>query len=207
MTLVILKKIKKNKDNLQIYNEQRFILYIFLLCFIFVGGGTFDTAIVSISPVGVYHVRSTNGHTQLGGAKLVDILMRFCLQKLAQDTISKDDLLSLRSSCENAKIQLSTSNEATVIIGNDAIVIKCDEYEALIEPFIEKTMGCVNRAIEDACLEKKNIGHIVLVGGGTYTPLVRRKMMEFFGKVPHTSVDPMEAGKCSIITIPSNFST
>lgn len=167
----------------------------YLICSISSGGGTFDTAVVSISSFGTYHVRSTNGNSRLGGGKFVDVLIRFCIEKLGQTAICNEDIVSIRTACENAKIELSTTNKTNINIGSETITINRDEYEALISPFIKKTMECVEMAIKDADLEKDDIHYIVLVGGGTFTPLVRQQLSIYFGKVPHFSVNPMEAGE------------
>ncbi|XP_031636874.1 heat shock 70 kDa protein-like [Contarinia nasturtii] len=161
------------------------------------GGGTFDTAIVSITPFGMHHVRSTNGNTRLGGAKFVDVLMRLCIKKLIEMigkmTIGIEQMVIIRAACEEAKIKLSTDEETIITIGDQKIPIKRTEYEQLIEPMVEKTMQCVKNAVDDADMEVEDINHIVLVGGGTYTPLIRKQLRSFFNKEGNTKINPMEA--------------
>lgn len=156
----------------------------------------------------MYHVRSTNGNTRLGGAKFDEALIRFTLKRYTEMTGNSlrntDQLAALRAACEKAKIDLSTVDETTVTICDEtislAITIKRDEYEELIESDIEKTMECVKNAIEDADLDREKVSSLVLVGGGTYTPLVRQKLRTFFGDkiygtaIGFNSVNPMQAG-------------
>lgn len=161
------------------------------------GGGTFDAAIVSISSMGIYHVRSTSGNTRLGGAKFVNSLMRHGINKykhMINKELDSEDIALLRVACENAKTQLSTDTEAKILIDEHSITIKRDEYEGIITPLVDKTMQCVTKALEDSDLEKEEIHKIVLVGGGTFTPLVRAKLESFFGKPVNTDINPMEAG-------------
>lgn len=147
----------------------------------------------------MYHVRSTNGNTRLGGAKFVDVLMRLCVEKFkekfGQTAIDMEQMTSIRAACEEAKIKLSTDDEAIICICNETIPIKRTEYEQLIDPMVEKTMQCVKNAINDADLELQDIHHVALVGGGTYTPMIRDKLRSYFGKEVHTGVNPMEGGK------------
>lgn len=151
----------------------------------------------------MHHVRSTNGNTRLGGSKFVDVLMRLYIKKLkemfGQTTIDIEQMISIRAACEEAKIKLSTDDEANICICDEAIPIKRTEYEQLIEPKVERTMQCVKNAIDDADLELQDIHHVALVGGSTYTPLIRQKLRSYFGKEAHTEVNPMEAGEFSKI--------
>lgn len=110
-------------------------------------------------------------------------------------------MINLRIECENAKIELSTENKSTINIHGQAIIIERAEYERLIQPFVDRTMKCVENAIDDADLDKDEIHHIVLVGGGTFTPLIRQTLRSYFGQEPHTDVNPMEAGEYTFRTM------
>lgn len=140
----------------------------------------------------------------MGGAKFVNILMHFCFKKLrllGETSLDKEEMIKLRIECENAKIELSTENKSTINIHGQAIIIERAEYERLIQPFVDRTMKCVENAIDDADLDKDEIHHIVLVGGGTFTPLIRQTLRSYFGKEPHTDVNPMEAGEHTFRTM------
>lgn len=149
----------------------------------------------------MYHVRSTNGNTKIGGAKFVDRLINYCMGKLKDMMIETEfnnmELTTIRAACEVAKTQLSTQNATDIIISDQKIHITRDDYDRMIEPYIEKTMACVKNALHDGELEKDDINKIILVGGGTYTPLVRNTLESFFGKPVYKDVNPMEAGTLS----------
>lgn len=68
------------------------------------------------------------------------------------------------------------------------------EFDQIITPFINKTLECVAIALEDADMEDTDINHVILVGGGTYTPLIRTVLESNFGKVVTSDINPMEAG-------------
>lgn len=186
-----------------IFNEK---FYSIAFCFSisdYLRGGTCDVAIVSINSLGIYHVRSTNGNTRLGGAKLTDILMKFCLDKLKEsvmpidmdmDSLSAMGLSMLRNVCEEAKKELSKQNDAEITVFEEKISISRGEYERLITPFVDKTIQCVINALEDADLESTEISKVILVGGGSYTPLGRTSLESLFKKSVNTDVNPMEAG-------------
>lgn len=164
------------------------------------GGGTFDIAILSIDSLGMYHVRSTNGNTLLGGATFVDRLMQFCIDKLKDMMIdtefSKEELSLIRTACKRAKTELSMKEETEIVISELKIPINVTEYNSIIAPYIDTTMACVKNALSDADLENDDITKIVLTGGGTYTPLVRSTLECFFKRSVCTDLNPMEAGKC-----------
>lgn len=144
----------------------------------------------------MYHVRSTNGNTLLGGAKFVDRLVHHCLSKLKNTTeLSIDDLYGLRSKCEAAIIKLSTIEETDIAVCGEIICIDRSEYSNIIKPYVEDTMVCVENAIADSDLEKDEINEVILVGGATYTPLIRSTLEKFFNKKVNTTIHPMESGK------------
>lgn len=149
--------------------------------------------------MGIYHVRSTNGNTRLGGAKLVEILMRYCIEKLKENMqhtveFNKEEMVIVRAACEKCKKELSTNNEVNIFFGENVIKLTRHDYEQLITPFVEKTMECVKIALEESDLEIDEIHKIALVGGGSFTPLIRGKLESFFKKQVNTEINPMEAG-------------
>lgn len=146
----------------------------------------------------MYHVRATNGNTRLGGAKFSELLVNMYINKLQDMAIniefSNEELCIIRAECEKAKIALSHIAETEIILAGIAIKIKRDEYEKVIEPYIQKTMICVTNALKDVNMDKAHINKIILVGGGSSTPLVKSTIERFFGKPVCTNVNPMEAG-------------
>lgn len=159
------------------------------------GGGTCDIAVVSINPLGMYHVLATNGHTRLGGSTFVDRLVNHCIGNEHSLERSDEDLCSIRRACEEGKKKLSTEHETEIIFSEKKVALSREEYNKIIVPYIDKTMLCVTNALEDADLEKNEIDKIILVGGCTYTPLISDTLESFFGKKVNRDINPMEAGK------------
>lgn len=167
------------------------------------GGGTFDVSVLKIES-GVFRVLATAGNTHLGGDdfdRLVGkkILQAWHDQGHAESTLTPYAMQAVRRSAEALKIELSTKDSATLEIAPDdtkapvRFTITRAEFEALITPMIEETVLCCRRALKDAGVSWPEIDHVVLVGGSTRIPLVRRRLQEISGKVPNTSVDPDQA--------------
>jgi molecular chaperone DnaK len=168
------------------------------------GGGTFDISIlklVSTTDGDIYQVLSTNGDTHLGGDDIDNVL-----QSVARGEISAQgvDLAAhpgvaqeLRKALIAAKHELSTAEKTTVkfALPQGAVYfreITRNEYEGWIGPIVERTMAPVRQALADAKLSPAEIDEVVLVGGSTRVPLVRRTVTEFFGHRPHAELDPDE---------------
>lgn len=170
------------------------------------GGGTFDISILEVGD-GVFEVKSTNGDTFLGGedfdAKLVEYLADFFKKEEGID-LTKDKLAlqRLKEAAEKAKIELSSAQTTEVNLpfitadqnGPKHLVktITRADLEKLVDPLIKRTMDPCKKALKDAGLEAKDIDEVVLVGGQTRMPKVRDAVKDFFGKEPHTGVNPDE---------------
>ena len=164
------------------------------------GGGTFDVSILKISETGTFRVLATHGDTQLGGddfdrAVLDRILAAIEETHAATPTDNRKLLATLRRSAEGIKIRLSHEKTAKleIQVGSSerfAFTLSRIEFEELIDGYVAQTLSSVAAALRDAELEAKDIDAVVLVGGSTRIPLVRRRMEEFFGKKPLTSLDP-----------------
>jgi Fe-S protein assembly chaperone HscA len=151
------------------------------------GGGTFDISILRVEE-GVFQVLSTNGDTHLGGDDIDHLLMDHLGRGFGQDIRkaviqAKWDL----SEREETTIQLAESKEPT-----DARSLTRAEFESLIAPIVDRTLGPCRQALADAGLQPSQIDEVVLVGGSTRIPLVRRKVEELFGKKPHSDLNPDE---------------
>src|SRR5580700_2932845 len=169
------------------------------------GGGTFDISIlklISTAEGDIYQVLSTNGDTHLGGDDVDNLL-----QSLVHEQILREDKLDLSAHGELAqelrmsliaiKHQLSESESATLRfpLPNGAIFVHeftRGAFEALIRPVVDRTMGPVRLALADAQLRPSDIEEVVLVGGATRTPLIRRTVQESFDRKPHTELNPDE---------------
>jgi molecular chaperone DnaK len=170
------------------------------------GGGTFDVSVLDVSE-GTVEVLATNGDTHLGGDDFDLIIMRWIIdefKKLEGVDISSDPLAMqrIKDAAERAKIELSTAQETEInqpfitsgAEGPKHLVMKMSrsKLEELVLPLVEKTLGPVKRAIEDAKMTTAGIGEIVMVGGMTRMPLVLKKVEDYFGKKPNVSVNPDE---------------
>ena len=159
------------------------------------GGGTFDISILSIKG-GIFEVLATNGDTHLGGDDLDRALVDFILEGEPED--SKRDRHvwnSARRVAEDAKKLLSSAPQTEVVLELPGRVIRKTltraEFEAMAAGLIERTLQCCRLALKDAGLAAGSaIDAVVLVGGSTRIPLVRRRVQELFGIEPLCSVDP-----------------
>lgn len=157
------------------------------------GGGTFDCSILSIND-GVFKVLSTNGDTTLGGDDFDHALMETFAQDQHIDLHERhsERLQALRDQAERVKIALSTAEQADFILGSQRRTFTRAEFEALLAPYIDRSLEKCRKALRDAELTKEQIDEVVLVGGSTRIPYVRQRVAQFFGKEPHTKLNPDE---------------
>ena len=169
------------------------------------GGGTFDISVlklISTSDGDIYQVLSTNGDTHLGGDDIDNLLQSFVHELVLQhdeiDFSPHGELAQeLRRALIIVKHQLSESETATLrfSLPNGTVFIHeftRGAFEALIRPVVDRTVGPVKQALADARLKPADMDEVVLVGGATRTPLIRRTVQEFFGRKPHTELNPDE---------------
>jgi molecular chaperone DnaK len=168
------------------------------------GGGTFDVSIVQ-SQQGVVEVLSSHGDTQLGGDDFDDLLLKFVCDKFQEEhgvdlrvnLVPKSRVLK---AAEAAKRQLSFHPFARIeeefIAEKDGVALHLnlevsrEDYQELIRPLLDRTMDCVQRALDDANLTGSQIDKVVLVGGSTRTPLVSELLEERLGQPAHQEVNP-----------------
>jgi molecular chaperone HscA len=159
------------------------------------GGGTFDVSILKLSN-GVFEVLSTNGDTYLGGDDVDNAIVQHWQEKLSvsNEVLINDKSLAqaLRLKAEEAKKMLSLNDSYEGEINELKLVLRRAEFEELIKPLIEKTIGCCKKAMKDAGLEKAEIDEIILVGGSTRIPLVKIMLSEYFEKAVNDTVNPDE---------------
>ncbi len=164
------------------------------------GGGTFDISILRVKD-GVFEVLATNGDTHLGG----DDFDREAVLWLLEDIRKKhgaelerdpEAMQELRLAAEAAKIRLSADERTALTIPFDAFTyhreIARAELEQLIERLVANTLRSCRMALADAGLSPADINEVVLVGGSTRVPLVRRRVGELFGRTPHSQINPDE---------------
>ncbi len=171
------------------------------------GGGTFDVSILKTKD-GVFEVLATNGDTHLGGDDLDRVLALWLLEDIAvrhhaeldRDCVDlardPEAMQELRLAAEAAKIRLSAEERTTLTIPFAGFTYRREitraELERLVEPLVARTLGPCRRALADAGLTAADIGEVVLVGGSTRVPLVRRRVQELFGRAPHSQLNPDE---------------
>ena len=169
------------------------------------GGGTFDISIlqlVSTSEGDIYRVLSTSGDTHLGGDDMDNLLLDMAREDIRQEfrvdlDALPETLQELRKALIRAKHELSAADAATVKLplpdgGFYVRVVTRHEFEERIRPILLRTMGPVKQALADAGLKPEQMDEVVLVGGSTRIPLVRRMVEEYFGRRPHCELNPDE---------------
>ena len=169
------------------------------------GGGTFDISVlklISTSEGDIYQVLSTNGDTHLGGDDIDNLLQAFVHELILQhdeiDFSPHGELAQeLRKALISVKHQLSEAETATLRFELPGGKVFTHEFtrgalEALIKPVVDRTMGPVKQALADAQLKPSEMDEVVLVGGATRTPLIRRTVQEYFDRKPHTELNPDE---------------
>ncbi|XP_066149422.1 heat shock 70 kDa protein cognate 2 [Euwallacea fornicatus] len=169
------------------------------------GGGTFDVSILTIDEGSLFQVKSTAGDTHLGGEdfdnRLVNHFAEEFKRKFKKDLINNTRALRrLRTACERAKRTLSSSTEATLEI--DALHEGVDFYSKITRARFEElcmdlfrgTLQPVEKALNDAKLDKSAVHDVVLVGGSTRIPKIQKMLQDFFcGKTLNLSINPDEA--------------
>lgn len=172
------------------------------------GGGTLDVTIMEMGG-GVFEVMSTSGDTQLGGTDMDKVIIDYIIDTFKKNSaidLTKDNtaMVRVREAAEKAKIELSSVTETEINLpfvsydqatGPKNLEIKLTraKLEELINPIVERCRPSITKALEDAKLSPTDISKIVLVGGPTRIPLVRKFVASVTGKEPESGVDPMEA--------------
>ena len=159
------------------------------------GGGTFDISILRLHK-GVFEVLSTAGDTALGGDDLDHLLAGWIMQQagMGADAGHADmrRLLQLaRAAKEDLSIQSTTGIELVREDGSTwAGKLSREQFNALITPLVDKTLGPCRRALRDAGIRAGDVQSVVLVGGSTRVPLVRERVADFFAADPMVDIDP-----------------
>jgi molecular chaperone DnaK len=169
------------------------------------GGGTFDISVlklISTTDGDIFQVLSTNGDTHLGGDDIDNLLQAFVHELILQhdeiDFSPHSELAQeLRKALIDVKHQLSEAESATLRFTLPNGILFTHEFtrgslDALIRPVVDRTMGPVKLALADAQLKATDMDEVVLVGGTTRTPLIRRTVQEFFDRKPHIELNPDE---------------
>jgi molecular chaperone DnaK len=170
------------------------------------GGGTFDISILKLRD-GIFEVQSTNGDTHLGGDDIDNLLIAIALDEIHFEhgidlRIHPSAVQALRKAAIDAKVRLSTEPSAKFDLelpnGNRyQREIPREVFEQLIRPVLDRTVGPCKQAMADAGITPEQIDEVVLVGGSTRIPAVRKLVDDLFhlaprGKKPHIELNPDE---------------
>ena len=171
------------------------------------GGGTLDVTIMEMGG-GVFEVMSTSGDTQLGGSDMDKAIIDYVVDEFRKKEgidLSNDStaMTRIKEGGEKAKIELSTVMETEInlpFIAQDSsgaknleVKLTRAKLEDLVNPIVQRCKSSIEKAIEDAKISKTDITKIVLVGGPTRMPIVRKFVSETVEQEAESGVDPMEA--------------
>jgi molecular chaperone DnaK len=164
------------------------------------GGGTFDISILKVED-GVFQVLATNGDTHLGGDDIDALLINQVIAEVGLDRAADagEAVQAIRKAVIQAKWDLSDADETELRVSSMPGLqsgyrrhLTRVEFEGLIRPLLERTLDPCRQALSDAGLEPKDIDEVVLVGGSTRIPLVRRLVEDLFQRKPHSDLNPDE---------------
>ncbi|HEU4825514.1 MAG TPA: Fe-S protein assembly chaperone HscA [Dongiaceae bacterium] len=159
------------------------------------GGGTFDISLLRLQK-GVFQVLATGGDSALGGDDFDHALAERAIAASGISTLDETGaaalLLKARASKEALTQRDSTELSAEVGGKHIRLALSRREFEALIDPLVQRTMRACRQAMDDARVAPQEIQGVVLVGGSTRVPLVRRRVEEFFGRAPLADINPDE---------------
>jgi len=166
------------------------------------GAGTLDVTIMDLGD-GIFQVKSTSGDTQLGGHDMDNAIMDYIIKEFDKDhdfdlNEDKTAVQRVREAAERAKIELSTVTETEINLPfihgqqNLKLTLSRAKLEELIDPIVQRCKKPLLQAIKDAKIETKNIDKIVLVGGPTRMPVIKKFVEDLLGKKAERGIDPME---------------
>ena len=160
------------------------------------GGGTFDLSILKLTK-GVFEVLAAGGDSALGGDDFDHALYAWALEQAGIDaaTLAPEDVRLLLDRVRDAKEALSSAPEARIEVtlsNGKQIALTIDEprFEALTQALVQRTLTPTKKALRDAKVAVKDVKGVVLVGGATRMPVIRRAVEQFFRKAPLTNLDP-----------------
>lgn len=154
------------------------------------GGGTFDISILRLHK-GVFEVLATGGDSALGGDDFDRLLADYLKKQVGLET-NTDPHINQTIIDEAVKIKIALSQQDSVLanIEGQSLTITREQFEALIEPLVKRTLAVCRRALKDAQTDISDIVEVVMVGGSTRVPLVRKLVGDYFKTEPLTSIDP-----------------
>lgn len=176
------------------------------ICVFDFGGGTLDVTIMEFGQ-GVFEVKATSGDTQLGGTDMDNVIVNYLVKEFEkQEKIDlNEDVVAMqriREAAEKAKIELSTTIDTeinlpyiTTLGGSPkhfSIKLTRSQLEKLVDHIVQKCKQPLEQALKDAKLTRSQVDKIILVGGPTRMPIIRKFVEDYFGRQAERGVDPME---------------
>ena len=154
------------------------------------GGGTFDISILRLTG-GVFEVLATGGDSALGGDDFDHAVADWIIQQagISNDLDPATQRRLLQAACA-AKEGLTAADTVELSHGDWRGVLTREQFEALIEPMVARSLKACRRAVRDSGVELEEVGAVVMVGGSTRVPRVREAVGELFGRAPLTNIDP-----------------
>ncbi|KJF80690.1 Fe-S protein assembly chaperone HscA [Photobacterium angustum] len=154
------------------------------------GGGTFDISILRLSK-GVFEVLATGGDSALGGDDFDHLLATWILEQAGYtEVLTAQQRRALQDTAQAAKVALTDADSIELDVLGWQGQISREQFDALIQPLVKKTLMACRRALKDADITTDEVIETVMVGGSTRVPLVRDMVGDYFGKTPLTSIDP-----------------
>jgi molecular chaperone HscA len=156
------------------------------------GGGTFDISILRLDQ-DIYEVLATNGDTFLGGDDIDQAIIAHWKSTVPLDqylSADKSAQQALRLLAEKAKKELSTNETFSGNISSIELDLDRKTFEELLKPIIERTLESCRKALTDAGLDAGELDHVLLVGGSTRIPYLKKRVSDFFGRKADDSLDP-----------------
>ncbi|MGV8026693.1 MAG: Hsp70 family protein [Anaerolineaceae bacterium] len=167
------------------------------------GGGTFDVTLLKLSDKGnKIEILASEGDHQLGGKDFDDAIIRFCVECFYSEhdfdpTSEPHDLQELRNNSEKAKIELSNRDKTALLVRSNGqrsrVLIEREQFENLIKPKLDTTLSLIRNVLKSSHSKPALIDRILLIGGSTRIPLVKKMLKDFFQKEPDDSINPDEA--------------
>ena len=159
------------------------------------GGGTFDISLLRLS-AGVFEVIATGGDSALGGDDFDALLASHALERAGLAATTPEDKRAILAAARAAKEKLSNADHASLACplaaGELDVRITRDEFLALTEPLVARTLAAVRKVLRDAKVGKDEVKGVVMVGGSTRMPRVQAAVGELFGRNPLTNLNPDE---------------
>jgi molecular chaperone HscA len=158
------------------------------------GGGTFDISILKLSK-GVFEVLSTGGDSALGGDDFDHRLFCWIMEQAKLAPLSDEDTATLMVKARQAKELLSTNAATTIdamLQSGELVQLRITDeiFFDITKHLVAKTMGAIRKAMRDADVSVEDVDGVVMVGGSTRMPHVRRVVSDFFHTIPHANIDP-----------------